>query len=231
MILFYLGSLPRLFSLTIQLEEEHYYNAGDIYRIIFHLPSLRFSKISLPYDEEYNIFVPVTINEKYSTIEHLVLNHSCTINKLSSILSHTPQLRRLNCQDLIENDDITIRDVLLALPNLTHIHFVECNVEFDALETFIHKISARLQVFQLNTFWRNEYLDPNRWKQLIKKHMPHLSRFHFNHRTYPDEDDDDIVPNYESINQFTSPFWTKRQWFFELKDDFFEYVYSISPYR
>ncbi|CAF4762685.1 unnamed protein product [Rotaria sp. Silwood1] len=228
MILFYLNSLPRLFSLTIELED-YYNNISDIYQIIFRLPCLRFYKMSLLDSLETNIFIPISINEKFSTIEHLVLNHDCDLNELTSILSHTPHLRHLTCQNLVEMDEIAKNEIQLKLPNLTHVSFVRCNVEFDGLENFIKKISSQLQVWYLNTYWKTAYLDADRWRRLIKKHIPHLCKFHFNH--YMTTDDGDIIPNCEAINQFTSIFWTERQWFFELKDELDKFIYSIHSYR
>jgi hypothetical protein len=57
--------------------------------------------------------------------------------------------------------------------------------------------------------------------------MPHLCEFHLNNHMFID----DFDPNDRSINQFTSPFWIERQWFFELKHELGELIYSIHPYR
>ncbi|CAF4369034.1 unnamed protein product [Rotaria sp. Silwood2] len=177
---------------------------------------------------EVPIFIPISINQKFSTIEYLVLCHYCDIDELTSILFHTPQLRLLTCQYTIETDEIVSNEIVLTLPNLTHVSFLECRVEFDALENFIKKISSQLQVWHLNTFGETAYLDANRWRRLITNHIPHLCKFYFNHYM---SIDDGANPDYESINQFTSIFWTKRQWFFELKENLDEFVYSIHPYR
>ncbi|CAF3921543.1 unnamed protein product [Rotaria sordida] len=164
-----------------------------------------------------------------NTIEHLVLNHHCNIDELTSILTHTPHLRYLTCRHPVEIDEIARKEILLTLPNLTYICFVRCALKFDILEKFMRKISSQLQVWHLNTYEDAAYLDANRWKRLIKIHIPHLRKFYFNH--HMSIDDGDIVPNCESINQFTSIFWIERQWFFELKDELHQFVYSIYPYR
>ncbi|CAF3928712.1 unnamed protein product [Rotaria sordida] len=164
-----------------------------------------------------------------NTIEHLVLNHHCNIDELTSILTHTPHLRYLTCRHPVEIDEIARKETLLTLPNLTYICFVRCALKFDILEKFMRKISSQLQVWHLNTYEDAAYLDANRWKRLIKIHIPHLRKFYFNH--HMSIDDGDIVPNCESINQFTSIFWIERQWFFELKDELHQFVYSIYPYR
>ncbi|CAF2865435.1 unnamed protein product [Rotaria sp. Silwood2] len=229
MILFYLNSLPCLSSLTIELEDDSYYNISDIYQIIFRLPCLKFNKMSLLNYDELNISIPISINQKFSIIEHLILNHDCNIDELTSILSHTPQLRHLTCQHVVETDEIVNKEILLTLSNLIHVSFVECSVKFDILEKFIKKISSQLKVWHLNTFEETAYLDANRWRRLITNHIPHLCKFYFNH--HMSINNNDIFPNCESINQFTSIFCTKRQWFFEFKDQLDTFVYSIYPYR
>ncbi|CAF2983854.1 unnamed protein product [Rotaria sp. Silwood2] len=113
---------------------------------------------------EVPIFIPISINEKFSTIEHLVLCHYCDIYELISILSRTPHLRHLTCQYTIETNEIVSNEIVLTLPNLTHVSFLECRVEFDALEHFIKKISSQLQVWHLNTFEEMAYLDADRWE-------------------------------------------------------------------
>jgi hypothetical protein len=229
-ILFYLNGLPRLSSLTIHLDEDDYYNLSDIYRLIFRLPYLKYSKLSISDEGDSNIFIPMSINEKPSTIERLVLNFGCTLDELTSLLLHTPYLQHLTCEQLTGMGEVNRKEERLTLPYLTHISIANCIIAFDEFEVFIKKICSQLQMLRLTTFWNSGYLDAYRWKQLIKYHMPHLYEFHFDDHMFIDYDDD-ASPNFESINQFTSSFWIERQWFFELENDFDEFVYSIHPYR
>ncbi|CAF3238324.1 unnamed protein product [Rotaria socialis] len=229
MILFYLNALPRLFSLTIEMQDDSFFSISDIYSIVFRLPHLKFTKISFSEDEESEISIPISINERFSTIEHLVIDHDCNINELTSILSHTPHLRHLISKNLIETEETIKKDVLLKLADLKYVCFDQCNIEFDALEVFIKRICSQLQIWRLKTECKTSYLDGNRWKRLIRRHMPQLREFHFDHRV--DNDEMEILPDRESIDQFTSTFWTERQWYFEFKSEAFQYVYSIHPYR
>jgi hypothetical protein len=230
-ILFYLNSLPRLFSLTIELEEDSYYNIGDIYRLIFRLPYLTYNKLSVLNDEEESdVLMPMPINEKPSTIKYLVITLSFTLNELTSLLLHTPHLQHLTCERLVETDNIYKKEMQLTLPKLTYISIADCHIEFDKFEVFIKKIFSQLQILRLKTSLYTAYLNANRWKQLIKKHMPLLREFHFDYHVYA-ESLENMIPNHESINQFTSPFWIERYWFFELKDSNDEIVYSIHPYK
>ena len=230
LILFYLNSLPRLFSLSIQLEEDSYYNVSDICRIIFQLPSLRFNKLSLVDYDEINVLTPNPINEKFSTIEHLVIDFCCNLDEIMSILYHTPRLRHLVCKRLVEMDENGGKAVRLTLSNLIHASFTDCSVDFDLFEAFIKKICSQLQVLSLNTSCDPTYINANRWKNLIKKYMPYLCRFHFVHEIYVDGFID-IPPSHEIINQFTSTFWIERQWFLEFKDCADQHRYSIHPHR
>ncbi|CAF1461121.1 unnamed protein product [Rotaria magnacalcarata] len=206
MILFYLNALPRLFSLTIEMHDDSFFK-----------------------DEESEISIPISINERFSTIEHLVINHDCNINELTSILSHTPHLRHLTCKNLTETEETIKTVVLLKLVDLKYVCFGQCNIEFDELEVFIKRICSQLPIWRLKTECKTAYLDGNRWKRLIRRHMPQLREFHFDHHV--DNDDMDILPDRESIDQFTSKFWTEQQWFFEFKNEAAQYVYSIHPYR
>jgi hypothetical protein len=188
MVLFYLNSLPRLSSLMVEPEEDFYYSIGDIYRMVFCLPSLKYYKLSLSDYEETEISMPISINPKSSTIEHLVINHQCTLEELSYILFHTPHLRHLTCKRLAETDEVPTKEVLLTLLNLTHISITDCNIEFDKFEKFIKNISSQLRTLRLHTFSNPTYLDGNRWKRLIKKHMPYLCNIHFDYHALIEDD-------------------------------------------
>jgi hypothetical protein len=229
-ILFYLNSLPRLSFLTIRLKQDYYYNLSDIYRLIFRLPYLKYSKLSIPDDEQSNIRIPMPINERTSTIERLIMNFGCNLNELTSILLYTPHLQHLTCDRLVEIDEINKNEERLALPHLTYISITDCEIDFDQFEAFIKKVSSQLRTLCLTTFWNPTYLAVTQWKELIKNHMPHLRELHFDHHMWTNYSDD-ATANHEIINQFISSFWMERQWYFELEHDFHEVTYSIHSYR
>ena len=229
-ILFHLNFLPRLSSLTIYLEDDYYYNLSDIYRLLFRLPALKYSKVSVTDCEESDLHLPMPINGKASTIEHLVINFPCTVGELTSLLHHTPHLQRLTCCDrLIETDNSEKnRDEPLTLLQLKSICIDECEITFDEFEPFIKRISSQLRTLRFKTS-SSDYFDAQRWKQLIKKHMPHLQKFHFSCGLYTGSPTGMIVAfNGETINQFTSTFWTDRHCFFEMATTDDELVYSIN---
>ena len=160
------------------------------------------------------ISVPICINEKFSTIEYLVLNHSCTIRELISLLYHTPNLRFLICDELDGDNDILQKNIPLSLPNLIHLSFLRCTAEFNTLELFLKNISSHLRILKLRTMEMMEYLDLHRWRRLIKRHLPHLVEFHFTYEAF-DYDTNYLASIFQSINRFTSKFWIGRQCLFE----------------
>ncbi|CAF4925660.1 unnamed protein product, partial [Rotaria sp. Silwood2] len=97
-----LSSLPNLFSLTIEtysVKEQ----INDIYRLIFILPKLKYYRIS-SFNYYRSIILPIAMNNQFSPIEHLVINHYCSLNELQSLISYTPQLRRLTLHKTETND-------------------------------------------------------------------------------------------------------------------------------
>lgn len=231
-ILFHLNFLPRLFRLTIHLEDDYYYNLADIYRLLFRLPVLKYSRVSVHDYEESDIHLPMSINGKVSTIEHLVIDFPCTIEELTSLLYHTPYLKHLTCSDRIVETDKSERknEELLTLVHLKSIHFDECEVSFDEFEPFIKRISSQLRTLRLSTV-SEDYFNGQRWKQLINKHMPHLQNFHFKCCLYTGYPTGMIAESNETINQFTSTFWTDRNCFPELTTTGEELIYSINTKR
>jgi hypothetical protein len=212
-LLFYLKSLPRLFSLTMDIDSEENNDLNDIYRMIFSLSSLKYTKLSLSSwfgDEDVNVFVPLAVNEAFSTIEYLIIDHPCSTNELLSIVCHTPRLRHLSCQNLTESDTITDTKQPMTLSNLTYICIADSLMTFYDFEMFIIKLSAEVQVLIINDCFDDTYLDVNRWKRLIEKHMPRLRRFDFICHS-------DLCIDFggtfdELIPRFSSPFWSERQW-------------------
>jgi hypothetical protein len=68
-----------------------------------------------------------------------------------------------------------------------------------------------------------EYLNANRWEQLILSHMPNLRIFDIRHDLCAPDGFDRLTYE-DQINQFTSRFWVERQWFFE-------HLYHESTFR
>jgi hypothetical protein len=171
-----LRSLPRLFSLTLQIDD----NLGELetaYQSVFCLPVLKYFKIlSKSLDKYWHVWSP--INGKYiNSIEHLIIDHACTINKLCNILSYTPRLCYLNCKSVLTSNP-EIRNVSINLPNLRYLSINNHNVDFDKFETFFKGINSQIHPLRFKTSHSMHYVNANRWEQLISQHMPHLHTFY-----------------------------------------------------
>ncbi|CAF1507852.1 unnamed protein product [Adineta steineri] len=233
-ILFYLKSLPRLFTLTIFINDENYddLHLENIYPLIFSLPTLKYSKLSTP-GSAFRMNITHAMNKTFSTIEYLVIDHYCTLNELNSILHYTPQLRRLSCNRVIGSDEKFKEDLSMKLPHLKCIRFGEIWAAFDEFEVFIKEISSQLQILRIHICSKKDYLNGNLWEQLIKKYMPQLKTFDFHFDQYfGDECEIDLSDLLdEFINRFNSPFWIERKWIRELQVLSRKIFFSIHPYR
>ncbi|CAF1139792.1 unnamed protein product [Adineta steineri] len=214
-------SLPRLSSLNILMSYKNYHDLDlvNIYQLIFSLSTLEYNRLCTP-RSILPIYIPHVINQQFSTIEYLVIDHCCTLNELNSILQHTPQLRRLSCHGVIDSDEELKEDLSLKLPHLKSICFETCDAPFDEFEVFIKKISSQLQIVSISIYWNKDYLDSNRWERLIKEYMPQLKKFYFHFNQHFDDDDRQINlsdSTDEFINQFNSLFWIERKLFCEKK--------------
>ncbi|CAF1175372.1 unnamed protein product [Adineta steineri] len=230
--LFYLNTLPRLFSLTVSIKVDDYYDFGNIYSLIFSLPTLKYNQLSTCTDD-LQINIPDVINKKFSTIEYLGVNYFCTLNQLNSLLHYTPHLRRLFCHRVIKSDEIFKNELSMKVPHLKYICVEELLASFDEFEVFIKEISSQLQVLNIGIPWDKAYLDGSRWERLIKKYMPELKKFYFN---FVQDIGNNMKTNSSDstdgfINRFNSPFWFERKWFRELHVYNKEMVFLIHPYR
>ena len=228
-----LASLPRLFSLVLCFG----YNLkrfNGMYKLIFKLPVLKHLTISSDAYEPF-IRLPFARNYQFSTIEHLTINHSCSLNDLVSILSYTPRLNRLTCKELIKSNKNSTREAIVNVFNLAYICISECYVIFDKLEIFLKHISSLLQVLRINTYWDVAYLDADRWKELILEYIPCLRELCLRHHEFID-DDFEVTQYHRLIHQFNSSFWIIRRHVFEMAVDvnnwsWGEIIYSIHPYK
>ncbi|CAF0851392.1 unnamed protein product [Adineta steineri] len=228
----YLKSLPRLFSLTIYINDKNYVDLGNIYLLIFSLPTLKYNQLYVP-GVEIQINIPHVINKTFSTIEYLVIGHFCTLNQLNSLLHYTPQLRHLSCNEAIDSDKKFKKDLPMKLPHLKSICFKQFYDSFDEFEVFIKEISSQLQILNINIYWKKAYLDSNRWEQLIKKYMPELEKFYFKYiQLIYDNDMTNLIDSIDGfIKRFNSPFWIERKLFRELKIHDVKMEFSIHSYR
>ncbi len=222
-----LPSLPRLSSLFIGMSTV-VNDLSDIYRIVLILPMLKYYHYQcLTGSLNLSMSLPLASNQRFSPIESLVIDHYCSFEEFSDIISYTPQLRRLTATHGVYDD----LNTEITLSNLTHLSLRAYDLTFDEFEIFISKIYSKLKVLDLSALSNDiVYLDAARWEQLILKYCPKLEKFYLKYYEDFDYENESSVDLGEP-NQFTSAFWIERQWVFETKSEFYEIIYSVRPYK
>jgi hypothetical protein len=208
---------------------------NTVYRQIFRLPALKYCKLSLK-AWDYNETLEVSITE-YSSIEHLIITDSIYLHELDSILSYVPHLRRLSFHSLSESRSERTKISPRVLNHLTHISFQINSLKFDQFEQLVIDLFPNIQVLHLLLTHgiSRGYLDAHRWKQLILSYIPNLRVFDIQVNLSVNNNDDQLRIE-SQINQFISPFWMERQWFFAYhfyrsgRTDLLTF-YSTNPYR
>jgi hypothetical protein len=217
--------LPRLFSLNIRLIGG-YEDLDHIYELIFNLSSLKYLKFSTVIAERID-FLSVATRDHVSPIEHLNIDHECTLDELNVILSYTPYVRRLICQRLFDSYSA----FSFTLANLISLSIHNCDFNFNDFEILIRRIGSKLQVLRVNNQSNDlAYLDADRWERLILQNIPDLRILHFqffgNLSTFHL-----FTSSPTRLNQFATSFWLERRWIFALEINFNQIIYSIQPYR
>ncbi|CAF1187989.1 unnamed protein product [Adineta steineri] len=95
-------------------------NLGHIYRLIFHLSSLKYFKLRILNNQALNLKMPTAINEEFCYFKYLVICHPAFIDELISLLSYTPNLSHLYCYNIIETDNNMKLEELIKLTHLIH---------------------------------------------------------------------------------------------------------------
>ncbi|CAF3773086.1 unnamed protein product [Rotaria sordida] len=228
-----LTCLPRLFSLIIDpwsIQKD----LGNIYRLIFNLPKLTYIKYTAmeSNDVDITISLPIATNEQITSIEYLIIDHSCAIDELFAITSYTPHLRRLKFLSLT-NRNVNIRNIKsMILPNLTHLSIhIYSKMSFNIFRKFISKLNSKIKVLSLTTILEDiTYLDANRWENFILTKLPQLEKFYFKYSAYFAEDYETPV-YFGQRDQFISSFWLQRRWILDIEFEFENIIYSIRPYQ
>ncbi|CAF4388415.1 unnamed protein product [Rotaria sp. Silwood2] len=174
-----LSSLPRLKSLTINMFDISI-DLANIYQLVFKLSILTYYKLSIG---ATNLFIslPIATNQQQqSAIESLIIDHRCSFDELSAIISFTWQLRLLKLTHGFNDPLNKVLIPSIMLEYLTYLSLDIYGVEFDDFKTFIRKINSKLKT--LNVIIQCEdmtYLDAYQWEQLLLHCYPQLEKFYF----------------------------------------------------
>ena len=225
-LLYRLSSLPNLSSLTT-IPIGYVQNKNILYQDIFHLPVLKYCKLSLKQRDPTGL-LQLNLNQP-SPIQHFILDSNYYINSLHDLLSHLPQLRRLSCTNLFGPPNLHIQMQPIVLYNLTSLSLKIENSNFDQIELFLTNIVHQLRLFHFSTEFDIAYVNANRWQRLILSRMSKLRTFDI--ELQPRHNPHQHVFHF-SINQFTSSFWLERRWFFGYEyENSIATFYSIKPHR
>lgn len=182
------SSSSSLLSLIITTVRDNC-DRSEIYGSIFRLQALKYCKISLlTWNSSKSL--PISVNGT-SPIEHLIIKNPILANELESLLPHASKLRQLS----------------LSLNNIT----------FNALAQMCRKYLAAIEVMRFTLDAKissmSDYADANKWEEVITSYLPNLRIFDIQYDFYMPSD----VPfpsMAEQLDQFITPFWLARQWFF-----------------
>ena len=206
-------SLPFLCSLALSFTSS-VTNKIAIYCQIFGLSALKYCKLSFEGWTE-NQLLPVCTNENRS-IEHLVITNATYVDELARLLSYVPQIRHLSLHLSSRSNFEQIQISPNLFSYLTHVSLKITSMKSNRLFELFKDLGRNTEVLRVTVqgYDADEtYLDADRWKSVILTHISKLRVFDylFDHPQCTADDVQRMQPN---INQFTSPFWTERQWFF-----------------
>lgn len=203
-------------------------NLTDIYRLVFNLPMLKSYSFSMS-GLDFPISLPMANEEQMTRIEDLHIDQNCPFHELLTLLSYTPQLRRLRFSDDPGGEFNATLFPSISLANLTFLSIHCSSITFDQWEIFVHHIQPPLKV--LNFVSRSEdvnYLDAHRWEKFLRKYFSTLERFSlYYHENF---ERNQIFPPFPyPSNQFSSTFWIERKWLIDMETDEYGMIFSIRP--
>ena len=209
--------LPALSSISIAIYQRCN-DASLLYQSLFRLPKLKYCKVSL-------INLPVInaeqLGQLQSSIEQLLMHHSSSPRDVIRIVTSTPRLRRFSWQPLTTS--ISLHDTTLETVTrpcyLTHLSLEAIRLPFAHFTWFITRVSSRLRKLSIGVQQNTNFLDADRWQQLIVDHMPHLDVFELEHWfSFPNNLPENHAIYHKMTAGFTSSFWNERHCYFAHED-------------
>ncbi|CAF0992894.1 unnamed protein product [Adineta steineri] len=207
-----LAQLPRLFSLKIFC-----YDCNELFIIfqsIFLLPVLQYAKILCSnFGARFPFPLATSDNQRSMTLEYLAFDGPPHFSSIYNLLSYTPGLRRLSV-DQIWRDRYTPLIQFILPRNLTSISLCHCRLSFDEFASFIAIVGSELNFLRISIVHQTALSNAYQWQQLILHHMPRLRTFLFDYHGSLNKDADGNNRCRTLLDEFSSPFWIERQWFF-----------------
>lgn len=79
------------------------------------------------------------VNNQFSPIEYLIINHYCSLNELTTLISYTSKLHHLTLDKTKRNNLNLMILSSIILNNLKTIYLDLCEITFNQLIEFIEK--------------------------------------------------------------------------------------------
>ncbi|CAF0899412.1 unnamed protein product [Adineta steineri] len=147
------------------------------------------------------------------TLEYLAFDSPCHLPRIYNLLSYTPRLRRLSVENILFSDYIPLEQFILPR-NLIGISLCDWCLSFDEFASFIAIVGSELEFLRISIIHETALSNAYQWQQLILRHMPRLRTFLFDYRGFLTKDAHGNSRCRTLLDEFSSPFWIERQWFF-----------------
>ncbi|CAF0898321.1 unnamed protein product [Adineta steineri] len=211
-ILISLAQLPRLFSFKIFCFECN--ELFTIFESIFRLPVLRYAKVLCSsFVTTFPFPIATSDNQRSMTLEYLSFPFPPDLTSIYNLLSYTPRLRRLSVESILDTRYKPLKQFIQPR-NLTSISLCYWDLSFDKFASFIAIVGSELEFLRISIKHPTALSNVYQWQQLILRHMPRLRTFLFDYHGPLIKDADGNSCCRTLLDEFTSPFWIERQWFF-----------------
>jgi len=147
------------------------------------------------------------------TLEYLAFDGPHDLASIYRLLSYTPRLRRLSAKSLLSDRNIPIEQFILPR-NLTSICLRYWYLSFAELASFIAIVGSELELLRISIRHQTALSNAYQWQQLILSHMPRLRTFLFDYQGPLIKDTYGTNRCRTLLDQYSSPFWIERGWFF-----------------
>ncbi|CAF1067163.1 unnamed protein product [Rotaria sordida] len=206
-----------LFKIKLKLQSNESYM--NIYKQLILINRHQIFSFHLDLPSHLNQFVSsFIIDSSLKRVESLVLVQIKS-NTLISLLINLASLPRLFSLTIYAKNDFK---------NLNHVYQLIFTLP---VLKYNRKLDCKLKVLRFTSETEYiDYLDANRWEQLILQNLPQLEDFYLKYYVQHDDVYESSI-YLEDCNQFTSSFWIERKWIFEAEIGFYLTVYSIQLYK
>ncbi|CAF1473670.1 unnamed protein product [Adineta steineri] len=207
-----LAQLPRLYSLKIFC-----YECNELFLIfqsIFLLPVLQYAKILCSsFGGRFPFPLATSDSQRSMTLEYLSFGFPADLSSIYNLLTYTPHLRRLSVEHMWP-DRYILPEQFILLHNLTSVSLRYWSYSFDKFASFIAIVGSELEFLRITITHKTALSNAYQWQQLILRHMPRLRTFLFDYHGPLIKDADGNSRCRTLLDEFSSPFWIERQWFF-----------------